>query len=253
LRKVTDPPLLWRFVGGVEEPVGMKAEERKELEKNALRAWVDRWKERLQGKTLYVLVGSVVLLVVAFFLYRYWSSSRAAANSARIMELIAADDEKKLDKIITSPEHQGKPTATWAKLQKARLALYADGLLKLGTPDPEARARAYARIEEGKKLYQEIVNDLNPSLQQEAYFSSARGEEALLGVPKADNPGEFRGNFDRMIDDYRKAAAINPDSDASKKYARWADEKQVKRAEIEKIYQELYRLGQTPRFGGDLP
>jgi hypothetical protein len=237
----------------------MKAEERKELETNALRAWATRWKERLRGRALYGVVGTLILVTLAVVIFLYWRSAKRAADSARIMDYVSADSEKKLDDIIKSDAHRGKPTAAWAKLQKARLALYRDGLEKIGTANANDRAAAYARIEEGRKLYQEVVNDLkdSPSLQQECWIACARAEEALLGVPAKESGGDYRGNFDQMLDDYGKAAAIMPDGEASKGYAAEAEKKKVNREAIVRFYRELYQKtytvsGETSGKGGDL-
>ena len=61
----------------------------------------------------------------------------------------------------------------------------------------------------------------------------------LLGTPKAENAAEYRGSFDKMLEYLRKAAAINPDSDASKEYTAKADRMVKKREEIEGVYRRL--------------
>ena len=223
----------------------MKAEERKELETNVLLTRLNHWKEKLKGRSAYIFGGSIILIVALFFTIRIWRANNAAAASARLMELISADEEKQLDEIIASPKNMGKPTATWAKLQKARLLLHREGLEKIGTAAATKRKTAFAKIEEGRKLYLETVGELKdtPSLQQEAFLGCAMAEEALLGTPKEEKNDEFRGNFDTMIKYYRQAAEINPNSDASKSYTATADKKKSQQAEIEKFYKDLNQLG----------
>lgn len=225
----------------------MKAEERKENETNSLRLWVNRHIERLQGKGLYILIGSVVLAVVGILVVRFYFSSRAAAASARLMEYNSADTDQKLEKIITEPNQQGHKEVTWAKMQKARLALYRDGIDKLGAFDPKDREKAIAKVEDGRKIYLEIINDLkdSPALQQEAYASCAKAEECLMATPKADNATEYRGDIGRAIDYLRKAAAINPDSEAGKRYTAAADKMNENREKIEDFYRQLNRQGFT--------
>lgn len=228
----------------------MKAEERKENETNALARWIRRHQEKLTGRSLYVVGGIFVLLVAMVVIIWYWRSSTVAANSARIMDFWLADTDKKNEEIITSEKHQGKPTATWAKLQKARLALYRDGMDRIGTTKEADRKAAYAKLEEGKKLYLELVNELkdDPALQQEAWIACARAEEALLGAPREDKAGEFRGDFAAMIEDYQKAAAINSDSDVSKSYAELARTKKAQETELKAFYRRLYELGFTGKI-----
>lgn len=223
----------------------MKAEERKENETNALRSWVFHLKESMQGRSLYIVVGVLVLGIAGVLIFRFWQSSRIAAASARVMELNAANTDKQLDEIINSENHKGKPTAAWAKLQKARLALFADGISKLGSLKPEDRGTAVAKVEEGRQLYLEVANEFGewPALQQEVWTSCAKAEEVLLGTPKAENAAEYRGSFEKMLEYLRKAAAINPENDASKEYAAKADRMSKKREEIEGVYRRLSEFG----------
>jgi hypothetical protein len=234
----------------------MKADHRKELETNALLVRMSHWKEKIKGRAAYIVGGALVLIIGLGLTIWIWRSNNAAAASARLMELNSADTEKQLDEIISSPKHMGKPTATWAKLQKARLLLHREGLEKIGTADAAKRKAAFAKIEEGRKLYLELVGDLKdtPTLQQEALLGCAFAEEVLLGTPKEDKNDEFRGNFDTMIKYYRQAAEINPGSDASKSYVATADKKKSQQAEIEKFYKDLNQLGFVGKgldgFGG---
>ena len=223
----------------------MKAEERKELEANALLLRLSHWKEKLKGRSGYIFGGAIVLMIAVFITISIWRSNNDAARSARILELMSADSEKQLDEIIASAKHLGKPTASWAKLQKARLVLHRDGLEKIGTSNRTQRDAAFAKIEEGRKLYLEVAGELKdtPLLQQEAYLNCAVAEEALLGTPKEGKNDEFRGNFDTMIKYYRQAAEISPASDASKGYAATADKKKNQQVEIEKFYKDLNQLG----------
>lgn len=228
----------------------MKADEKKENQTNSLRLWMDKTAERLKGRGLYVLVGSLVTAAVLIGITWFYFSSRAAAASARMMELYTADTDKKLEEIITSENQQGYITATLAKLDKARLALYRDGLEKTGSYLPKDREAAIAKIEEGRKLYLEIVEELKsyPSLQQECWLSCSKAEEALSRTPKTDKPNENRGSLDKRIEYLRKAAAIEADSDASKKYSADAEKLAKDKAEMDEFYRRLNQLGQIAPF-----
>lgn len=213
----------------------MKADERKENETNSLLAWFEHSKERLKGRTFYSVIAVTVIVIAGFSIYRFWVVSRANAASALVLEFNFADTDKQLDSVIAASKNKDKNTALWAKLQKARLATYADGIARLGAMEPPKRDEAVTKVEDGRKRYEEIVNDLkDSSLQQEAYFSIAKSEECLLAKSK--------GSFDKVIENYRKAAAINPDSEASKSYAKEADKLRAKRDEMEKFYNRIREL-----------
>lgn len=224
----------------------MKADEKKENVTNSLRVWLEHVTERLKGRALYTVVGSIVLVAAAIFVVWYWTSSRATAKSARLLEFSQADTDEKLKQIISSDNHQNKPTAVWAKLERARIVLYREGIDKLGSQRKEDHTAAVDKIEEGRKLYSELLNELkDEALKQEAYWSIARSEEVLSATPKADKATEYRGSLDKAIDNYRKASQIEPASEASKAYKAKADNLQANKGEIEAFYRKLEELGFT--------
>jgi len=230
-----------------------KTEERKENETNALRAWTEHVSERLQGRTLYLVVGSLVLVVVGILIFRYWRISQVNANSARWLELYSTDTDKGLQSMVAAPANQGKPQTVNARLQLARLALYPEGIQKLASFTAADRATAIEKVEEGRKRYEEILSELTKesALLQEAYFSLARAEECLMGRPKKDNSTEMRGSIDRAIELWRKAASIRPDSEPSKRYIAHADMLKSKKAEISQFYTRLTELDFTPALPKD--
>jgi tetratricopeptide (TPR) repeat protein len=226
----------------------MKAAERKENETNSLRMWLFHVQERLKGRSVYLAGGLAVLLLAGGLGIRYWLISRDEANSTRNLEFAEADTEKQLKEISNSDSNQGKQTAVWARLQLARILLYREGFDRLGADTPLKRNEAVEKLDEGRKRYSEIAAELkDQALQQEDYVSLALAEEVLCGTPKPDKTDEYRGSIDKAIDYYRKAAAINPDSAASKKYAAAADKLKNKQGETETFYRTLNRLGFTPK------
>jgi hypothetical protein len=235
----------------------MKAEERKEIETNKLRQWLARMKTKMQGRSLYVFVGTLVMVVAVGLIVWFWRSSVAAANSSRWIEMRAAmdaDEVKKYQEIIDAEKHNDKPTAKIARFLKARRVMYRDGMDQLGSPDTADRNTAFTKVEEGRKLYEEVANELAdyPALQQEAWLSCAKAEESLLGVPRTDGTG-MRGDFNRMIEYIKKAAAINGGSDASKSYDQKVATRSGQRTELEVFYQKLYefhldKVANNPKF-----
>jgi hypothetical protein len=236
----------------------MKAEDRKEIEVNKLRAWLDRMKTKMQGKSLYMFIGTLVLIVAVGLIVWFWRSSVAAANSARWYDLrnaMESDEPKKYDtEIINNEKHKDRQTVTIAKFMKARRIMYGDGMDRLGSPNLDGRSNALIKVEEGRKLYEEMANELKdyPILQQEAWLSCAKAEETLLGFPRADNSGS-RGDYNRMIDYLKKAAAINSDSDAARNYEQTAKIRAARQQEIDDFYKRLYELGLRKDLDGPSP
>ncbi len=227
-------------------------DEMHENETNSLRRWMDHIRLQMQGRGLYFVVGTLVLVVAAVVLFRYWRISQANASSARWLELYIVDSEKGLETIITSPANQGKPQVVFARLQKARLALYTDGINRLGSSTPADRDAAIEKVEEGRKRYEEIAADLSntAALQQEAFFSLARAEECLIARPKKDGTGD-RGSVDKAIAFWRKAADINPESEPGKRYAAQADSLKKNKEQIRDFYARMVELGFTPALPRD--
>jgi predicted negative regulator of RcsB-dependent stress response len=226
------------------------SEERKENETNSLKSWIDHLKDTVSARGVYIVVGALALVVGGILLYRYWSISRANAYSALVLEFNVASTDQDLDEIIKSDKHVGKGPASWAKLQKARLALFPDGLSRLGSFVPAERDAATTHIEESHKRYEEVAkDDQDAALKQEAFIALAMGEECLLATPKQGNSAELRGSFDAMIEFYRKAAEVNRDSPAGKRYAAKADDLKAKRKEIEAFYRRLNELSLMPGAG----
>jgi hypothetical protein len=227
----------------------MKSEERKENQTNALRVWLEGTAERLKGRTAYALGGSIVLVVAVVGLYLYWLSGQKNEKAQRFVNLYNADSVEKLDQ-ITKAGPPDSNVAAFARLQKARLALFRDGIEKLGNLDSDEFRAAVVHIEEGRKLYKDIVNDLKtePALLQEAWISCAKAEESLLGVPKSKESTEYLGSYDDMLKDYDNAAAINPGSEVSKGYAATAAKLRDDKEKIVAFYTRLNQLRTVAPF-----
>src|SRR5262249_54048823 len=110
----------------------MKAEQRKQLEKNELASHLDRlWKGASDAKsssTIWVVVGAVILVGVLVFAWRYYSSE-SQKNRAEIWRQIEqATLEKDFEKIIE--ENRGTEVARVAKAELARINL-SEGLRKM--------------------------------------------------------------------------------------------------------------------------
>src|SRR2546423_1276997 len=91
----------------------------------------------------------------------------------------------------------------------------------------------------GRTLYYLIGT---AALVQEAWHSAAQAEEALVGLPTAAGGTDSRGNVDKVIEYYEKAASIFPDSEPSKRDKARADKIKANKdqfvADQKKIYAE---------------
>ena len=100
----------------------------------------------------------------------------------------------------------------------------------------EERLKAANSIEAARTDYLDLSKELKekeePALLQEVWLSAARAEEALVGLPSADGKKESRGEADKVIEYYEKAASIFPDSDGSKRYAAQAKKLKENKAEF---------------------
>lgn len=219
----------------------MKAEQRKQLEQNELVARLTRWWKgdgtKKPSTTTWAIVGVLVLIVVLIFAWRYYSDNALKERSHLWGEIQIAVEDKQLDQIIES--HRGTAAARVAKLQLAR-GWMQDGLSKLGSEI--LRPNAIESIEKARTAYQEILNDAkdDPLLQREALLAMAKSEEALVGVPKRDNPSEDRGSLDKALELYQRLVNEHKDTVQGKIAGeRVADIEKNKQAIVE-FYKDLH-------------
>lgn len=239
----------------------MKAEERKEIETNSLIHAVQKVRERVTGRTLYYLIGTLALVVGGILLYRYLTGEKSRNRDAGLIQLINADTAEKLKQGME--DHRGTTLGSTFKLQLARHLLLNEGLPKLGTDSGDGRKQAAASIEQARAYYLELTGELKQkeeaALVQEAWHSAAQAEEALVGLPTAAGGTDSRGNVDKVIEYYEKSASVFPDSEPSKRDKARAEKIKANRdqfvADQKKIYAErpaLPSFDLPPRKGGPL-
>lgn len=228
----------------------MKAEERKQIETNSLVLTVQKWKKHLSGRTLYYIIGTIVLIVAGVLIYRYFSSERKKARDAIQFQLINADTPEKLKQGME--DHRGTIDGSLFKIQLARLLLKQEGLPKLGTDRAEARRLAANSVSDARDYFLELTTEFKEKEQagllQEAWLSAAKAEEALVGIPKTEASTDSRGDLDKAIEYYEKAAAIFPDESFSKKYKEWADKLKANKTQFIADQKELYKARELPFF-----
>ncbi|HJZ91996.1 MAG TPA: hypothetical protein VKE40_14070 [Gemmataceae bacterium] len=221
----------------------MKAERRKEIETNSLVLLVQRWRQHVSSRSLYYLVGTVALVIAIVFLWRYLAGENRRARDAILVELQTADTTEKLREGMD--RHRGTIWGSFFKAQLARRRLRVDGLPQLGADRDEARDQAAAAVAEGRKYFLELTTDLKdqdePGLVQEAWYSAAEAEEALVGMPTKLEGTDSRGDADKAIEYFDQAANIFPDTDLSKGYKKRADDLRANKTQFINTQRALYQ------------
>ncbi len=224
----------------------MKAEHRKQLEKNELVTRLQGlWKGSGDNKissTVWVVVGAVALLGVLIFAWQYFSSQSQKNRSVQWREIEQATDPKDLESIIES--NKGTQVAVAAKAQLARLS-FNEGLTNLNTQSQ--RESAIAKIEKARDLYEQIRKEAKDDKQlvREATMGEARAEESLVGIPKGDNSSETRGSLDKALELYQDAADKFGDMPQGKDAAARAKEIKENKQQIQEFYVDLNKQFST--------
>lgn len=229
----------------------MKAEERKEIQTNSLIHTIQKLRERVTGRTLYYLIGTVALVVGALLLYRYLTGERSKTRDAALLQLVAADTPEKLQQGME--DHRGSVLGSVFKLHLARHLLLDEGLPKLGTDNSETRRQAAASIDKARAYFLELTGELTqkeePDLVQLAWLGAAEAEETLVGLPTADGGNDSRGNVDKAIEYYERAASIFPDTEFSKRYKERAEKLKANKDQFVATQKAIYKPREMSPFG----
>jgi hypothetical protein len=139
------------------------------------------------------------------------------------------------------------------KLHLARHLLLDEGLPRLGTDNSETRRQAAASINDARTYYLELTGELTqkeePDLVQLAWLGAAQAEEALVGLPTAEGGNDSRGNADKVIEYYEKAASIFPDTEFSKRYKERADKIKANKDQFVATQKDIYKPREKSPFG----
>jgi hypothetical protein len=221
----------------------MKAEHRHQLHQNALReALKGGWRKLKEGSgsSLYTYLGVAALLVVLLIGYRWYAARSFRKESDRWVKWTTANDIDALKKL--EQENRGTLVGRLAALQIARVMIGPDGLDRMATSVDERRKQAVANIVDARERFHNLANEFKdqPPLRVQALWGEAQSEEALVGVPKEDNPLESRGNIDTAIKLYKELAAAFPGTETGKLAEKKATELLDKRDEVIKFYNDLH-------------
>lgn len=230
----------------------MKAEHRKQLEKNVLADQMKRFVKGVQSPgSTPIAVWLIGILAVGLFVAWYASKGMSKTNSQLWADI--EDDTYNKDplqaelsfKELARTSPRTIPGRT-ARFQQARLLL-PTAMEELGSP---RHTGAGMRLQEARSLYRQLANECgdDPLLTQEALMGAAKAEEALAGVAKEDNPEEAVGNLDEALKLYRQLAAKYPDSflgkQAKERVRLLVDDKT--RPEIQNFYANMRQRAKKP-------
>ena len=227
----------------------MKAQQRKQLEKNELADRLVRWwrgdpeHKSKSSPIWWAVLGLIALAVILYAAWHYYSSNALDKRSAAWADMDLATENSRLEEVAEA--NRGTAPAWAAKAQLARAALQR-GLDELGSE--ALRSGAVANIEKARDWYSQLAKDAtgDVELQREAALGMAKAEEALIGIPKAENSQEMRGTPARALELYKDVASKFGDSIQGKEAAKRASELEANKDKIEAFYAELNKSLSIP-------
>ena len=225
----------------------MKAEQRKELERNVLAEKIGNIGQVFKNRptnTVYAVLGVLLVTVIVYSAFRYFRARSLREDSARWEKLETTASVPELREFIKN--NQGTTAARTARYMLAR-ALLDRGIHNLGsrglfTEDPKNprtnHAQAIEDLKEARQLYEELIPQSKgmPNLIQEALMNRARVEESLSGTDQ--------GSLDKAIELYNQLAREYPDSPLAEAAKKQAEKIANNKAEVQQFYEGLNKQAQ---------
>jgi hypothetical protein len=221
----------------------MKAEERKQLERNELAARLNTaWQGLSSNSTTVTIIWSVILIgLVALIGYRYYARSSAETRSELWSRLDRAADVSELEKII-----KDNPSTEAGRIAKFHLSRFQlqDSLTRLASTTNDEKLKAADEIEKARDRYAELIKESTREslLTQEAMMEVAKAEEVLAGVPTEKDPNAMRGSLEKALEAYDALAKKYPHSFLGEKAAKRATEIRDRRSQVEAFYLSLSKV-----------
>ncbi len=218
----------------------MKAEHRKELQTNFL---ADRMGRLLQGvrsgpqskSSAAVWVLTILTLGTLLLWYIAGARSNHSPLWVKFEEDTVRGNTENLR--LLAKENPGTLPARAARFQRAKLLLEG-GLAKLYSHDHD---EAITTVKEARKLFQGLAKECidDPVLASQALLGAGKAEEALVGIPKGDDPEQSLGEFDKALAYYRELTEKYPNTSAGKTAQERMNNLEKNRADAEKFYQAM--------------
>jgi hypothetical protein len=184
----------------------MKAEKRKELQKNDLAAGIEKFiagvtegpsKNTMTYAILVVVV--IALVVTMIWTWKYFSNQSQVADADRWEELNRINslnawsvNAAELERFADDKNNADTPQRRQARFELARY--YSQFDRDLANPFPDRRAEALGNVKKGRDLYKDLIKDAGnvPAQAQEALMGAAKGSEAVGDVSEA------RGYYEKL-------------------------------------------------------
>jgi hypothetical protein len=233
----------------------MKAEERKDLETNALARGVGTLVDRAKsGRWNYRLIGLVLLVVlVGGSAWYLWSVSQRG-TSQQWTDLARANTQVDLKKV--ADDHPDSTAGRVARLQLARIQLGPEGIAQLSDRNREKRTKGIESVESARKDLTKLADEFadDKALQAASLQAAAEAELALVGIPQDGSPAS-RGSVDKAVELYRKVAmALGEGTPAGEEAKKRADELARNKDQIENVGRTLHDyLSVSSSFTAPIP
>lgn len=192
-------------------------------------------------------IGIILAIVLLIGLWKFWSGQSKQGTSRLWAALEQTTDP---DALKTFADANADTTAgKIARMELARSQLGPNGIALLTIRNAEERTKGIDNIEQARstflKLSQEFPKDV--TMQCEALKLAAEAELALVGIPKADKPMEFRGSVTDAVALYEKLAAVVGESTPVGEWAKKrATELKANEQQVVALATELNRRMKPP-------
>lgn len=180
----------------------MKSERRHELQHNLLLDWLKNSSETIKPYT-NAIIGVLVLALVAFFAWSWWSKQSAADKAAGWTAFFdARTTDKPSDLQDVAERYAGDTVAHWSQTVAADMNL-ATGCQELF----QNKALANQHLQEARDGYMTVLDQTsNPELRQRATYGLGQSYEAMAGTRQS------QGELESAIEQYKKLVDEWPNS-----------------------------------------
>ncbi|MCZ2340977.1 MAG: hypothetical protein LC104_04175 [Bacteroidales bacterium] len=191
--------------------------------------------------------GIVLGVILLFALYLFWSGQSQQGNSR-----LWADLEQ-----TTAPEvYQSFADANGntiagkiARMELARSQFGPNGIAQLSTRNAEARKKGIENLEKARAAFLALADEFPKDLtmRAEALRLAAEAELALVGIPKADKPQEYRGSVQETVKIYNRLVEVVGESSTVGAWAKKrATDLKAREADVLKVAVTLNDLMTPP-------